>query len=517
MRVTVEKQPQSSVTLDIAADDEEFGKAMDRAFRRVSQQVRIPGFRPGRAPRYIIEQRIGREAIVDEAQREIMDQLYRDALEQESIVPVSEPDVDIYQQEPVAFTVQVQVYPDVALGDYPSARVEPREVNVSDEDVQAVLDDLQKSHSIWVEPSARRAPHNGDQVIVDLTVTRDGEPFQEPLHNANFVLGESALFTQIEEAIKQLHPGEGAEFDITFAEDDEKASPDLRGQTLQYQITLNEIKERELPAIDDELAKSVGDYESIDELRAAVHKDLLRNRAIEARNEVVNQAIDAVAAQATIDIPSAMVDRQVEDDIERLRTRLQQQDSSLEEYLRFSDKTLEQYRAEQRGDAERRLRNSIVLEEFAKAEGIEVGEDDLLAEIDRLTAPSENAEQMREIYSSPYFRGLLTEELTNRRVTDRLIDLVTEGRGAVTGEGAEALAEASGTVEAEAEPSDEVAIAEAAVELEEAPATGEAGVEEPEMSAAPDESVPAAAESAEDEPAESSTEDTEQPVEPGAK
>jgi len=511
VRVTVEKQPQSSVTLDIAADDDEFGKAMDRAFRRVSQQVRIPGFRPGRAPRFIVEQRIGREAIVDEAQREIMDKLYREALEQESIVPVSEPDVDVYQQEPVAFRVQVQVYPDVDLGDYQTARVESREVTVSDEDVQSVLDDLQRAHSVWVEPAEKRSPRAGDQVIIDLTVTRDGESFQDPLENGTFVLGESALFPEIEEAIKQLHPGEGAEFDIAFAEDDEKASPELRGKSLHYQLTLDEIKERELPGIDDDLAKTVGDYETVDALRSSVRSDLLRNRAIEARNEVVNQAIDAVAAQATLAIPSAMVDRQIEDEIERLRTRLQQQGTSLEEYLRFSDKTLEQYRAEQRDDAERRLRNSIVLEEFAKAEGIEVGEDDLLAEIDRLTAPSENSEQMREIYSSPYFRGLLTEELTNRRVTDRLIDLVTEGRGAVTGEGAQALEEATRGAAMEADIASEVAIAEAAVEVE---SIDDAPADEAVEPAAADETD---ASSVESEPAESGAEGAQQPVEPGAK
>ena len=510
MRVTVEKQPQSSVTLDIAADDDEFGKAMDRAFRRVSQQVRIPGFRPGRAPRYIVEQRVGREAIVDEAQRDIMDKLYRDALEQESIVPVSEPDVDVYQQEPVAFRVQVQVYPQVELGDYQVARVESREINVTDADVQGVLDDLQKAHSVWVEPAEQRAPREGDQVIIDLTVTRDGEQFQEPLENGTFVLGESALFTEIEEAIKVLHPGESAEFDIAFAEDDEKASPELRGQSLHYQLTLDEIKERELPAVDDDLAKTVGDYETIDALRSSVRSDLLRNRAIEARNEVVNQAIDALAEGATLAIPPAMVDRQVDDEIERLRTRLQQQGTSLEEYLRFSDKTLEQYREEQRGDAERRLRNSIVLEAFAKAEGIEVGEDDLLAEVDRLTAPSENAEQMREIYSSPYFRGLLVEELTNRRVTDRLIELVTEGRGAVTGEGAQALEEAARGAEPAPEASDELAIAEAVAEVG---PLEEAAEEE---AAEPDAGVGALA-PAESEPAESSTEDAPQPVEPGAK
>lgn len=473
MRVTVEKKPQSAVTLDIQAEPEEFGEAMEQAFRRISRRVQIPGFRPGRAPRFIIEQRIGRDAIVEEAQRQIMDDLYRQALDQEEIVPVSEPVVDIYQAEPVGFKVDVEVYPKVDLGDYTAVRVEPREVNVTDEDVDRSLKDLQRANSLWVTPETPRSPLEGDQVSLDLTVTQDGEPFQEPLKEGVFVLGESNLFPQIEEALKQLKPGESAEFDITFAEDDEKVNPDIRDKTLHYQVTLNEVKQRELPEIDDDLAKTVGEFETIDDLRADLRATLLRTRALEARSEVVNEAVRALAENAAVMVPSSMIDRQVDDEVERLRTRLSQQGSSLDEYLRFAGKTLEQFEAEERPEAEERLRNSLVLESFAKAEGIEVSEDDLAAEIDRLTTPSENQEQMREIYSSPYFRGLIGEELASRKITDRLIEVVTEGRGAVTGEGADALTEPE--VEAGEPASDEEAQGPAA-----AASTAEGAPSEPE-------------------------------------
>lgn len=439
MKVTVERLPQSAVRLDIAADPEEFQRAFERAFRRINQQVAIPGFRPGRAPRALVERRLGREVIVHEAHHELMDQLYRKALEQEELVPVSEPVVEVYQDEPLAFRVEVQVYPRVELNDYRSVRVEPREVSVTDEEVDQVLEDLRKSQSVWVEPGQPRHPTTGDQVTIDLQAFEGEEPFQSPLEGVPFVLGESSLFPQIEEAIRNLLPGESAEFDIAFAEDDERVNPDLRGKTLHYKVTLREVKERELPELDDEFARSVGDFQSLDELCQRIRDDLLRQKALAARSEVVNEAVEKLTELATVDVPPAMVERQVELQLERLREDLRQQGSSLEEYLRLSQKSLDDLKAELRPGAEERLRQFLVLESFAKVEGIEVTEDDLEAEIERLSAASENPEQMRSIYGSPYFRDLIGDELQSRKVTERLIDIATEGRGAVIGEAARLL------------------------------------------------------------------------------
>jgi trigger factor len=446
--------------LDIVAESDEFDKAMDKAYRKISRQVRIPGFRPGKAPRLIVEQRLGREVIVEEAQREIMDGLYRQALEQEDLTPVSEPSVDVYQDEPVGFRVEVQIYPTVDLNEYTDVRVDPQEVNVSDEDVDEAIAEIQRQNSIWKEPDEPRSPRDGDQVIIDLQAYEGDEPFQAPVEDAEFEIGEGRLFPQIEEALKNVSPGEQAEFDITFAEDDEKANPDLRGKTLHYKVTLKEVKERELPEIDDELAKTAG-YESLEEMRETLRKNLLRTRAFQARTEVVNDAIQKVADQAILDVPSAMVVRQIDDDIARLQQELSREGMSFEEFLRFGNKTAEEYREELKPDAERRLRNSLVLEAFAKAENVEVSEEDLLAEIDRLVGPSENAEQMRELYSNPYFSNMLRDELANRKVADRLLEIVTEGVGAVTGEGATVFDEPAAADDDEDEDDEELLSSEA--------------------------------------------------------
>lgn len=465
MKVTVERLPLSSVALDILADEDEFKRAVDKAFRRINQQVRIPGFRPGRAPRPIVEQRIGHDYLVAEANRDLMDDLYKQAVTQEDITPVSEPSVDIYQQEPLGFRVEVQVYPQIELGDYTTIRVEPREVTVTDEQVDEAVENLRKTHSLWVPPAEPRQPRNGDQVVLDIDASENDEPFQSPVENATFELGEDALFPEIEEAVKQLQPGESAEFDISFAEDNERLSPEMRGKTLHYKVTLQDVKERELPEVDDEFAKLVGgNFQTVDELRAGLRKQLLQDSALEARGEVLNTAIERLTETATLEMPPALVERQVELDIERMTQELAREGMSFDEFLRFGQKSREAYTEEIRPDAEERLRKTMTLEAFAKSEGVEVTAADIEAEIDRLAGRAENSEEMRQVYANPYVQRMIGEQLADRKLTDHIIELVTEGAGAVTGEGAEALRELQEPpAPAEEAPSE---VAEAAEEAE---------------------------------------------------
>lgn len=439
MKVTIERLPQSTVRLDIAADEQEFADALERAFRRISQRVQVPGFRPGRAPRALVERRVGRELIVAEAQRELMDRLYREALQQHELIPVSDPEVEVYQEEPLAFRVEVQVYPQADLDGYRDIRVEPREVSVTDEEIDAVIEQLRRSQAIWKALDEPRRPQDGDQVVVDIEAYEGDQPFQEPLRNATFVLGESNLFAEIDQAIRSLLPGEEAEFDIAFAEDDERVNPELRGKTLHYKVRLHEVKERELPELDDAFAQTLG-AATLAELRDRIRRDLLRQKAQAARAEVLQLAVERLVEVATLELPPALIDRQVASEIERLRERLRQQGTSLDEYLRFQGKTLEEFAQELRPEAEARLRRFFVLEAFAEAEGIQVSEEELEAEIERLAAASGRPDEYRAFYSVPSIRNYLADELQERKVSERLIELVTEGRGPVVGEAAALLA-----------------------------------------------------------------------------
>ncbi len=450
VKVTVEQQPKSSVILDIVADDDEFKQAVNRAFRRVNELVNVPGFRPGKAPRQLVEQRVGRDLIVQEAHREVMDDLYRRALEQEDIVPVSDPEVDVYQDEPVGFKVTIQVYPKVDLGDYSTISVEPREVNATEEEVEDVIQNLRKQQSTWVEPDEPRAPVEGDQVILDFEVYEGDEEFHEPVVGADFVLGEGPLFKQIEEAVKFLQPGADAEFDINFEEDDEEAPEQIRGKTLHYKVKLQEVKSRELPEIDEEFLKSINEeYSTIEDLREAIQRDLLQNKVQQSRDEFLDEAFEKFAELASLEVPDGLVDRELEREYQQLGERLGQQGMSMDEYLRMTQKTESDIQSEMRPDVANRVRNSLVLEAFGEAEGVEVTDEDINAEIETMVGDNEQAEQMKELYQSDYFKNMLRSQLENRKITEHLIEHVSGGVGAITGEGKALLDEQSSSAIAE--------------------------------------------------------------------
>lgn len=433
MKVSVERLPESQLRLDIAADDAEFAEAMERAYRTVGRDVQIPGFRKGKVPRHMIERMFGRAIFLEEAHRGLMDTLYRDALKQEDIVPVGDPEVELLAAEPLQFTVTVSVFPTVEPGDYLSVRAEPADASIEEGSIDAVLTRLRDRVSPWVEVTEPRTPIEGDRVTVDLAMTgEDGEPFQDPVEDSVFIIGESQLFDGLRTAIESLHVGETTDTTIAFDEDDDDVVERLRGAQLTYTITLKKIEERQLLEIDDAFAVEHGGAENLEALRIAVRDDLHAGKTSEARNEVLNGIIGQIAEGAGIEVPAPMIDDAVTEELGRVRQRLSYQRTTLEAYLRVQNQTEDDLRAELRPAVAQRLRNSLVLREIAEREGIEVTDADLEAEIEDLMLASPDPEQARKVYGDDrYMRGVLRNDLFDRRLSDRLIEIATEGRGAV--------------------------------------------------------------------------------------
>jgi trigger factor len=491
VRVNVERMPRSTVSVDIFADEDEFAVAVDKAFKKIARDVTIPGFRRGKAPRHIIEGMIGRDAIVEEAGRDMMDDLYRRAIEQESLVPISEPRVGILQDNPIGFNVQVEVFPSVTLGAYASVRVEPREVSIEESEVEEVLSQLQKVHSAWIPLEEARSPQDGDQIVIDMEVYDGDELFQPAATDSTFVIGESPMFESITEAIKMMSPGSTAELTLAFEEGDTSVNPQLWDKTLRYVVTLKEVNTRVLAERDDELAAKTGSFESYEAMVEEIHKDLLRNKATEAQNEVTSQIINAMAEAAVVDIPQGMIEKEVEDELTQFRSRLAQQGMSFDDYLLMNGQSVDDVQEEMRPNAERRIRNSLVLQEIAKAEGVQVTPEAIDEEIDRLASPSENPERLRTLYQSEYFRGLLESEVFDRILRERIVEIATEGKGVIFGPGADALEAARSEAEAArktASADQDAAAVDAPVEIEVEAAvvateslaeTGETGAEAP--------------------------------------
>jgi trigger factor len=434
VKLTVERLPESHVLLDIAAEDEEFSTAMDKAVRKVSREIQVPGFRKGKAPRHIVERMYGREIFLEETHRGLMDDLYRKALAEAEVVPVGDPEVEFVTAEPLEFKVTIAVYPTIDPGDYASVRVEPRDAAIEESQVDEVVERLRKNVSPWVEVTDARKPAEGDQVTVDLTLTgEDGEPFQDPIEDAVFVIGESQLFEPLCAAIEDLDVGGSTDVAMAFDDDDEAAAERLRGKAITYGVTLKSLKQRDLLPLDDEFAKAHAEEESLEALRTAIRTDIHQSRTNEARNDVVNEIIEAISNGATIEIPAPMIDEAVTTEIGRMQQRLQYQRTTLESYLRTTGQTEDELREELRPAVAQRLRNSLVLREVAEREGIEVSDEDLDHEVEELTEGAPNAEQLRTVYSGDrYMRTVLRNDLFDRRLTDRLIEIATEDRGAVT-------------------------------------------------------------------------------------
>jgi trigger factor len=480
VKLTTERKPGSLVELNITADDQEFQEALDKAISKQARNLQIPGFRKGKAPRHMVERYYGREAFLRDAADEVMDRLYREALEQEDIRPVGEPSVEIVELEPVNFIVQVPVYPTIELGDYSSVRAEPADASVSDEDVQEVVNRLQMQQSGWVEVTDRK-PQEGDQVTIDYSVKEGDKDFQEPITDAVWVLGETNLLPQLQDKIEELSVGDTESFDLVFEEDDETADPQIRGKQLTYSVTLKALKTRDLKPVDDEFAKTVAGAESVEDLMQQIRDDIHQGKTTEMRTTVLNSIVDQISELTELDLPEAMIDDEVEHQLGHRKQELEQQGMQWEQMLRMSNTTDEDVKADMRPDAAKRLKNSMILQEIARTENIEISDEEIDAEIDRvagadLNADSadeetrERAKRLREVYNSDYFRNVLRNDMFERKLTDRLIEIATEGRGAVINGWVQPEVEATAT-ESDAAADEEASTDESApAETEEAAA-----------------------------------------------
>jgi trigger factor len=433
VKLTVEQLPESQVLLDIVADEQEVKEATDKAFRSVAKNIRVPGFRPGKAPKHIIDRLYGSGVYEEEAHRIVIDRLYRDAVKQEEIIVVGQPSVEITEVEPLSFKVTVPVFPTIEAGDYASVRVEPRDAAITEDEIDTTIEELRKNRGEWVAvDDDSTTPAEGDRVTINIATTLDGAEFEKPAENAEFILGTSPLFPELLDVLKGMKIGETTETEISFAEDNEEVDNRLQGKTLHYTITLNKIDQRKLPELNAEFAQAAAKVDSMDALREEVRRDLHREKTQQTRTEVINEIYDKIADGATLEIPGVMIDEAVEEELKQVEQRFAQQGMPLDMYLQFQGQTRATYSDEIRPGVERRMRRSLVLGVVAEAEGIVIDDAAIEEEINNQTSAVPNAEALRDLYSKEgYFRQLLKDDLYNRKLSARLIELATEGREAV--------------------------------------------------------------------------------------
>ena len=378
MSFTVENlEEKNMVKLVIEASAEEFEAGLNAAYNKNKNKISVPGFRKGKAPRKMIEQLYGSQIFFEDAANEIIPDAYADAAKESGLDIVSQPKVSIEQLEagkPFIFAAEVAVRPEVELGEYKGVEVTKADAEVTDADVEEELKKVQDQNSRTVSVEDR-AVKDGDMTVIDFEGFIDGEAFEGGKgENYPLTIGSHSFIDTFEEQMIGMNIGEDKELNVTFPED--YHAENLKGKPATFKVTVKEIKEKQLPELDDDFAQDVSDFDTL-----AEYKDDLKKKIAERKE---SEAIEKVVEAAKMDIPQAMIDTQVNRMLEDFAMRLQQQGLSVEQYFQYTGMTADKIMEEMKPEAVKRIKNSLVLEAVAKAENIEVSEEEFEAELQKM-------------------------------------------------------------------------------------------------------------------------------------
>ncbi len=419
MKSTVEKLGNNQVVLEVEVSPEQVEAAIDKASRRLAQQVRIPGFRPGRAPRAIIEMRLGREALFQEALDDLIPEAYTRALKENDLVPIDAPELDILDMEdgkPLRFKATVDVKPEATLGEYKGLEVTKQIARVTNADVDRVLEDMRErmAELVTVEKDAVEL---GDFAVIDFTGYIDDQPFPGgAAQGYTLEVGGGTFIQGFEEQLVGAKAGEVREVVVTFPEDYQ--AEHLAGKEARFEVKVQEIKEKRYPALNDDFAKDVGDFETLLELRADIRKRLEEAEEREAERRLEQDLIDAVVDNASCDVPEKMIQRELEHQLQHFQRNLYFMGLDMERYLELAGITEEEFKARLRTRAERDVKTSLVMEALVEAEGIVVTDDELEQHINELVGEGADAGARREQLEAQ------REDLRESLVVQKTIDLL---------------------------------------------------------------------------------------------
>jgi trigger factor len=423
---SVTELPESRVRVQAEVPAEEVEKRVAHAARQLGRNLRVPGFRAGKAPPPIIIKRIGREAVLDEAVRDSIAGWYSAAIDAAEIVPVGEPALDMgelpRQGQPLTFSIEIGVRPEATLGEYRGLEVGRREPEAGDEAVEAELERL-RERSGRLE-TAERPAAAGDFVVVDYLGTRDGEPFAGGEGRDQLVeLGSGRLVPGFEEQLTGAAAGDERTVSITFPDDYQ--ATELAGRDAEFAVTVKEVKAKELPPLDDDLAAEAG-FDTLEELREDIRERLTEADTERVEAEFRETVLDAAVAGAAIEVPDSLVKARSRELWEQMVHTLSHQGINKDTYLRISGRSEDEIVEQGKGDAERQLKREAVLAAVVAAEGIAPSDDEVLESLER-AAPAEgmSAKKLLERMRSTGRLDAYKAELGQRAALDRLAESAT--------------------------------------------------------------------------------------------
>jgi trigger factor len=426
VKVTSQLIENRQAELTIEVDDERVQQALRNAAKRISGKLNIPGFRKGKAPYNIVLRTVGEEGLYEEAIDELGQQVYREALKESEFEPYGPAKMDDVQLKPLVFRLTVPLRPTVDLGDYRALRVPYTPPQASDEAVDQVLKGLQERHTM-LEP-AGEGPVEWNQVAVLTIEGRRGQGEEVETivdeHDVSLLVAETTDFPLpgFIQHVLGMKVGEEKSFELAVPEDFD--DEELRGTTVYFTTKLEDLKVRVVPPLDDALAQTVGDYETLDALRAAVRASLLQQAMREAESRYTDECLRKLVEQAKIEFPPMMVEEQLDHMIEGKERQLKDQKMNLDEFLNIKKQSRDDYRAELRPKAEVNIQRGLALSELAVREGLTVSRDEVTIAINMISAGyGQNADQVREALSADDSRQSLSINLLTDKVTARLMSI----------------------------------------------------------------------------------------------
>jgi len=419
VKVTVEKLPDSEAVVEVDFSWDEVEKASEKAYRKLVQKVDVQGFRRGKAPRSLLERRLGKEYIYQEGLDDLMTETYRNALKEHDITPLAQPELDapVFEMgQPYHFSLKVPILTPVELGDYRSLHFEREEATVTSAEVEQELESLRDRQAKW--EVVERPAQIGDRVTMDLKLTADDESISDLKDNPFELTTERyGLFTGMDEHIVGMQAGESKTFTTTIPSD--YSNEKLAGKEAQYAVTLHKIEVKELPELDDALAIQVSndEYQTLEDLRKAIGDNLLENKQRRIRDELREQVVNAVIDQSHFALHPVLIQEEAEDMLHQFTHLLEDQHMSLDQYLMLLKKSREEYLKELEPDAEKRVKRQLVLDEVIKKEEISVAPEEVEALFRAYAQMGQNLPRTEE-----QIRALARSLLREKAIT-RLVEL----------------------------------------------------------------------------------------------
>lgn len=442
MSVQVEKLEKNMAKLTVEVPAEEVEKALQAAYMKEKNKISIPGFRKGKVPRAMIEKMYGAAVFYEEAANILIQDNYAAAMEESKEDIVSRPTIDIVQIEsgkPFIFTAEVAVRPEVTLGKYKGVQVTKIDTTVTDEEVEAALEKEQQKNSRTVTVTDRPVA-NGDTAVIDFEGFVDGVAFEGGKgENHPLEIGSHSFIDTFEDQLVGKNAGDEVDVNVTFPEKYQAA--DLAGKPALFKVKIHEVKAKELPELNDEFAQDVSEFNTLEEYKEDLKKHLEVQKEDEAKRTKEDEAIQKIIDKSTMEIPEAMIKTQCENMVNEFAQRLAQSGLSMEQYMQFSGLTLDKLEEQVRPEAETRIKSSLVLEQIAKDENIEVSEEEIDAEIEKMAkAYGMEADKLKE-YMGDAEKESMKRDISVTKAVDLVMENVKERAKAKTKKEKEAEAE----------------------------------------------------------------------------